>query len=460
MAKEQRPNIVLMMSDQQRWDTIAAHVDHFNSRTPTMDLMVRQGVLFSQAYTSCPVCTPARASIFTGKMPSQVGMPGNLGNPNPPLNQNITTLGHMMQQAGYLTVYHGKSHLGTKLGELGFREAFENSHDASTLTEAARFWRNRDWVVLKRPFFHVVSLMNPHDIYFLDPDQERPVELEPWPNQRDDRSTKPWPQRDYKRREGSSDQRWEYYRQFYRSRVEKLDQDLGLLLEELVMGGFGPNTWVILISDHGDLGGEHGVGFKGPFMYDCQVRIPLIIMPPRPGYPGPGPIAPPAGFKPHVSGVLATNLDIVPTVLELAGVEPDASLAGRSLLPAVCGDETEIHGEVFSELTMLGKRVAPIRMVRTKKWKYVFYLGHGEELYDLEADPWEMANLAGRAEQAKVKADLRARLLKMMVETNDPIFTQQPTDSSGKPFSTAPIEIPSSLRRDHPGARSTVTWET
>ena len=460
MAKEPRPNIVLILSDQQRWDTIAAHVDHFNSRTPTLDRMVRQGVVFSQAFTSCPICTPARASIFTGKMPSEVGMPGNLGNPNPPLNQNITTLGHRMQQGGYLTVYHGKSHLGTKLNELGFKEAFENSHDASTITEAARFWRNRDWVVQKRPFFHVVSLMNPHDIYFLEPDEARPVELAPWPNQQDDRSTKPWPQQNYTRRQGSSPEQWEYYRQFYRSRVEKLDQDLGLLLEELVMGGFGPNTWVLFMADHGDLGGEHGVAFKGPFMYDCQVRIPLIIIPPRPGYPGPGAIAPPAAFRSHISNVLATNLDILPTVLDLAGLEPEPLLAGRSLLPAVCGDETEIHSEVFAELTMFGQCVAPIRMVRTRKWKYVFYLGHGEELYDLEADPWEITNLAGRAEQAAVQADLRARLLKMIVETGDPIFTQQPTDSRGQPFTTAPIEIPPALRRENLGAGSPVTWET
>lgn len=460
MGKAQRPNILLIITDQQRWDTMAAHVDHFGSKTPTMDRMVRAGVVFNQAFTTCPICTPARAAIFTGKMPSEVGMPGNLGNPNPPLNQNITTLAHMMQQSGYLTVYHGKSHLGTKLDELGFKHVFENSHDPSTINEAARLWRNRDWIVQKRPFFHVVSLMNPHDIYYLEPGETRPVTLPPWPNAGDDRSTKPWPQRDYQREQGASPERWEYYRQYYRSRVEKLDQDLGVLLEELVMGGFGANTYVILVADHGDLSGEHGVGFKGPFMYDCQMRVPLVIMPPRPGYPGPGAIARPAGFRPRVSNVLATNLDILPTVLDLAGVKPEAPLAGRSLVPAVCGDDAEIHSEVFGELTMLGKRVAPIRMVRTKRWKYVFYLGHGEELYDLEADPWEMTNLAGRAEHAKVQADLRARLLKMIRETNDPIFTQQPTDNTGKPFTTAPIEIPPELRRDNPGATSPVTWET
>jgi len=456
---EQRPNILIIMTDQQRWDTIAAHVDRFGARTPAMDSMVRGGVVFANAFTTCPICTPARATLFTGKMPSEVDMPGNLGCPNGPLNYNILTLAHRMANAGYSTAYHGKSHLGTDLGQLGFKTHFENSHDPTTVAEACRYWRNRDWMIQKRPFFHVVSLLDPHDIYFLDPTEERPVELEPWPNAGDDRSTKPWPQQDYTRGQGWSPERWEYYRQFYRSRVEKVDRDVGTLLEELTMGGFGSNTWVIFMSDHGDMGGEHGVGFKGPFLYDCQMRIPLVVMPPRQGYPGPWRSALPDGFEPRVSEVLCSTLDVLPTVLDIAGLEPDAALRGRSLVPAVCGDETEIHGEVFCELTMLGRRVAPIRMVRTRRWKLVFYLGHGEELYDLDADPWEMTNLAARAEHAKVKADLQARLWKFIAATGDPIFTQQPTDADGKPFTTVPIEIPDGLGRGPRAADSPVTWE-
>jgi arylsulfatase A-like enzyme len=458
MAKDTRPNVLLVIADQQRFDTIAAGVNNFGAATPNLDAMVRGGVLFSNMFTTCPICTPARSALFTGQMPSQVGMPGNLGNPNPSMNQNITTLGHRMQQAGYLTVYHGKSHLGTDLGQLGFKDAFENSHDPSTVTRACQFWRNRDWVVQKRPFFHVVSLLNPHDIYFLDPDEERPVELEPWPNRHDDRSTKPWPQQDHSRLAGSSDERWEYYRQFYRERLEILDRDVGTLTDELKMGGFAPNTYVIFLSDHGDMSGEHGVGFKGPFMYDCQTRIPMIIVPPRTGYAGCGRVSPPAGFKPHVSEVLATNLDIVPTVLDIAGVERPESFRGRSLMPAVAGDETAIHDEVFAELTMLGKRVNPIRMVRTRRWKYVFYLGHGEELYDMDADPWEMTNLADVAEHTKIKADLRERMLTMLRETGDSMFNQTPTDSDGKPYCTVPIDVPAGVPLG-PTWGSDITWE-
>ncbi len=444
MAQQQRPNILVIITDQQRFDTIGAHVNRFGAETPALDRMVRNGVVFNNAFTTCTICTPARSSLVTGKMPTQVGMPGNLGNPNGPLNLNLTTVAHRMAAAGYSTVYHGKSHLGTDLGQLGFKTHYENSFDESTRIEASRFWRNRDWIIQKRPFFHMVSLLDPHDIYFLEPDEERPVTLPPWENRHDDRRTKPWPQQAYTRGEGWSDERWEYYRRFYASRVEKVDRDVGMLLNELVMGGFGANTWVVFMSDHGDMGGEHGVGFKGPFMYDCQTRIPLIIMPPRQGYPGPGSVPPPEGFRPHASDVLASNLDVLPTLLEMAGIEPDPELRGRSLLPAVRGDESEIHDAVFAELTMLGQMVCPIRMVRTKRWKYNLYLGHGAELYDMENDPAELANLAGRKEHAKVEAELRDRLVKFVEETGDPFFSQQPTDRDGRPFTTAPIEKPGS----------------
>ncbi|NIA22311.1 MAG: DUF4976 domain-containing protein, partial [Anaerolineaceae bacterium] len=210
--------------------------------------------------------------------------------------------------------------------------------------------------------------------------------------------------------------------------------------------------------DHGDMGGEHGVGFKGPFMYDCQMRIPFIIMPPRAGYPGPGSFPPPEGFAPgSTCDALCSNIDVFQTVLDLAGEEPDPELRGKSLLPAVGGEKFDGHQAVFGELTMLGRRVAPIRMVRTKKWKYTFYLGHGEELYDMEADPWEMTNLAASADHAATKAKMQARLIRFIEETGDPLFTQQPTDSRGQPFTTVPIEVPKLGQKS--GLTSPVTWE-
>lgn len=436
-----RPNILVIITDQQRFDTISANVNRFGVSTPALDRMARDGVVFNNMFTTNPICTPARSAAWTGRMPTQVEMPGNIGAPNGPMNYSVTTIAHRMANAGYSTVYHGKSHLGTDLGQLGFKTHYENSFDEATRIEACRYWRNRDWMIQKRPFFHIVSLLDPHDIYFLEPGEERPVELEPWPNCDDDLSTKPWPQQQHSRGRGWSPDRWEYYRQFYRSRVEKVDRDIGMLLEELVMSGFGPNTWVIVMADHGDMAGEHGCAFKGPFLYDAQMRIPFIIMPPRTAYTGPWLNEPPEGFRPRVTEALCSNLDLVPTILDIAGLEPDPELRGRSLLPIVAGREQDNHEAVFGEFTQ-GGCLCPARMVRTRRWKYTFYLGHGEELYDLEADPWEITNLATSAEHAGTLHEMRERLWAFVRETRDPIFTMQPTNARGEPFTTVPIEVP------------------
>ena len=327
------PNILLVMTDQQRFDTISGWVNNFHCRTPTMDTLLANGVGFSNAYCTAPICCPSRAAMMTGLFPSATGMEGNIGNPSPPLRVDIGTIGDRLQKVGYETVYHGKSHLGGDLRQYGFEIAYENSHDESTRIEASRYWRNKDWIVSKRPFFHVVSFMDPHDIYFLEPGVEREVTMEPWDNQKDDLSTKPWPQAQFNKGKGFSRERWQYYREFYASRCERVDRQMQLLLEELVCGGFGNDTWVIFTADHGDMGGEHNLAFKGPWMYEGQTHVPLIIVPPRTGFGGKDETSSKVPFKPFISDVLTSNIDLVPTMLDIAGQPADPNLQGRSLLP-------------------------------------------------------------------------------------------------------------------------------
>jgi len=131
MPPPARPNILLILTDQQRFDTLAAHVNSFGAATPGMDSLVRRGVSFENAFCTAPICAPARAAIFTGHYPGRVGMHANLGNPCPPLGYRHLTLGHRLQAAGYQTVYLGKSHLGGNLLEYVFEIACEDSHDAS-----------------------------------------------------------------------------------------------------------------------------------------------------------------------------------------------------------------------------------------------------------------------------------------------------------------------------------------
>lgn len=437
-AVMEHPNVLLILTDQQRFDTISGMLNNFGCNTGAMNTMLRNGVGFSNHYCTAPICCPSRSAIMTGMFPSATGMEGNIGNPSNPLRVDLGTIGDRMQKAGYETVYHGKSHLGGDLRHYGFEIAYENSHDESTRIEACRYWRNKDWIVSKRPFFHVVSFLDPHDIYYLEPGAERPVELQPWGNQDDDLSKKPWPQKNFNRGNDWSPQRWQYYREFYGSRCERVDREIAIVLEELICGGFGNDTWVIFTSDHGDMCGEHGLAFKGPWMYDGQVRVPLIIVPPRTGFTGKDDtVDNRRTFKPFISDALTSNIDLVPTILDIAGQKPDVSLPGRSLLPVVRGEKFEEHEAVFSEWIMAGQMLSPIRMCRTRKWKFNWYQGHQDELYDLENDPGELVNLADDPKHADIVAAMRDRLRRHINDTpGDRFFQLSSTDAQGKPFKT------------------------
>ena len=436
-----QPNILLITTDQHRYDAIDGPANHFAVKTPGIDRLRNHGVLFENAYTTAPICCPARAAIVTGTYPSQNGMIANMaGDACGPLNEGLTTIANRMQAAGYQTVYCGKSHLGGNLRHYGFEIADENSYDADILTQACRYWRNRDWIVTKRPFFMVVNFVNPHDVYFLDPDGACEPQLPPWPNQHDTLAGKPWPQKAKRGPEGGwTDRRWEYYRQFYRSKVEKVDGLIELLLDELFCTGYGCSTWVFITADHGDMAGEHGLPFKGAYMYDGVTHVPLIVAPPRVRYVGwrnPNPGGP--EFQPRCCPALVSHIDLAPTMMELAGIEADPDLPGTSLMPLIEGRRESVRDEAFAEWHQMGRMVTPIRMVRTDRWKYNLYLHVGEELYDMQADPAELNNLADDPAHANVKADLKARQLKHIEQTGDKFFSYSVTDYSGQPVRPSP----------------------
>ncbi|MBE7465331.1 MAG: sulfatase-like hydrolase/transferase [Planctomycetes bacterium] len=408
-----RPNILMIVTDQQRADTLSAHRSSFRARTPAMDGLVRRGVVFEHAFCAAPVSCPSRATLQTGLYPSKAGMNSNL---SPGLNDGLNTVAKRMQAAGYQTVYHGKSHLKTDLKSLGYDVSFENSEDDSTVTAAAQYWRNKDWLAHPRPFFHILSLMNPHDIYFIDPDGADEVDQPPWPSQQDTLAEKPELQR--KRARAWPDEKWQYYRNAYARLLEEADEDIARALEQLLRSGYLYNTWIILTSDHGDMGGEHRLPFKGPFMYDGVVRVPLVIVPPSASLkPGPNGRMNSRSeqFAPVVSQALTSHIDLVPTVLDIAGLPADPALPGRSLLPVVRGEPLQEVAHVFAELN----EQAALRMIRSLDWKYVLQQNGDEELYALREDPHEMANLAHAASHAERKAELKGQLLNFLRAQGD-----------------------------------------
>ena len=428
MKRDARPNILVVLTDQQRLDTISGWINNFKTNTPAMDSFVKRGVRFSNTYCTSPVCSPSRSTLLTGKFPTEAGVPGNLGCPGGPLDETGDTIGNRMQALGYETVYHGKWHLGGDIARYGFEKALECSHDASTVDEAARFYRNRDWLANKRPFFHMVSLLDPHDVYFQMPDGGTDETFPEWANLHDDLSIKPWPQHLKGGAEKWTAEKRAYYREFYKGKVEKVDAQIERLVDELNCSGFGSNTFIIFTSDHGDMACEHGIPLKGPFMYDGVTKVPLVIVPPLFGMAGSTACDPVwEDFKPREETALASGADLVPTVLDLAGGEPDKTLPGRSLLPALSGKLDEVDA-VFSEWIQWGDLVSPIRMVRSKQWKYIHYIGIGEELYNLAGDPGEINNRATDETCSDILEKHRALLKVHCEKNNDDFFSLTPSN--------------------------------
>jgi len=386
-----------------------------------MDSLAREGISFDNAFCTAPICAPSRATLLTGLYPSQVGMPGNLGDPSPPLATRLMTVAKRLQQAGYETAYHGKWHLGGNPTDYGFNIAAKQSLDEVTRLKATEFWKNRDWLDnAYRPFFHIVSFLNPHDLYFFDPREEVPGFTRPWPKDADQ-----LPSVSAKRQVNWSEAEWGSYFRFYEKLLERVDADIGELLHQFRCSGFFSNSWIIFASDHGDMAGEHNLPFKGPWMYDGITRVPLIIVPPRHRFGGPAVHqVPDTGITPGRRKQLCSLVDLVPTILDLASVEAVADLPGRSLLP-IMRDELAPAPRpcVFSEWHR-----PPIRMCRTDDWKYVFFLNGEEALYHLAEDPDELHNVAADPAHAEMKTELRTALEQHFEKTSDPFHQLKEND--------------------------------
>ncbi|WP_309398830.1 sulfatase family protein [Cerasicoccus maritimus] len=403
--KDARPNILLLLTDQQRVDTISALGSKFGVETPNIDALVREGVTFTDCHCTAPICSPSRSTLMTGRYPTEAGMPGNLYAPAPPLDPSNVGIGKLMRAAGYETAYHGKWHLGGSIQAHGFDTAEECSHDETTRQLASRFWRDRDWIEHERPFFHVVSFLDPHDLYFYDPSERVEGFQRPWQNL--DRPADSYPATAASKRVDWPEERWGAYHQFYAERVAKVDRDIGILLDELRCSGFFSNTWIIFAADHGDMAGEQNIPFKGAFMYEGVTRVPLVIVPPRGRFLGDvSRKVKEVGLRGAQLNGQCSLIDIVPTILSLAGQPTEPEMSGTSLLPWIMGERADsAHEIVFAEW-----HNPRVFMARRRDWKYVRYEDGGEELFSLLDDSHESVNRSNEPTAASIKAELSAAL--------------------------------------------------
>jgi len=405
--KEKRPNILLIIPDQQHFDTIAAGGCRY-VKTPAMDQLVKGGMSFQLSHSANPLCSPARSSILTGRTSSETGVYVN----GKPIRAGIPNLGQWLgEKASYETVYAGKWHLPSSytVSIPGFRVLHTgiggqgNLGDTAVSRACEAFLRKRG---TRKPLLMVASFLQPHDICeWLRLNTEVPEtlrypelagELPPLPENFKFDPNEPAILR--KIRGGNepakgnwTEKHWRYYLWSYYRHIEMVDGETGRILEALRDTGQDKTTLILFTSDHGEGLAHHQMVRKSsPYDEASQVRMILVW---------PGHI--PAGKTDTTH--LVSGLDVMPTFCDYAGVQPPKNMRGKSLRPLLEGKSTVWHRFVVTEVNADSGR-----MLRTRRYKYVTYRDDPlDALFDMKNDPGETKNLAKRPEYAAVVAEHR-----------------------------------------------------
>ena len=427
-------------------------------KTPALDALAARGTFFSRAYTANPLCMPARNSLITGRYPHETGVTDNT---KITLDANeFVTMGTYFRRAGYRTAYFGKWHLAYDEGQVethGF-ETLDSGHiDAENSARAAKFLAQKH----DQPFLLVVSFLNPHNVCELARGQELnngpigepppvvqrpppPANLAP-PRHEPDSMTRmragyhanpQFPVGNF------SPEMWQALRWGYYRLIEKVDAEIGKVLGALRAAGLEDNTLIVFTADHGECAGAHGLNQK-TVLYEEAARVPLIVS-------APGQRVARTSDKFAHSGV-----DLLPTMLDFAGLAKPAKLTGLSLRPLVNGervagwrDEVVVENNM-TQAGLVGGSVPTTegRMIRTDRYKYCVY-AHGERresLVDLEKDPGEMIDLAADPGHREILLAMRERLRKWGVGNRDPLVAAMLAgDVKPQPF--AVVTTPKNLR--------------
>ena len=455
-----RPNILLMMTDQQQASTIEPGSP---CRTPTLDALAAQGTRFTRAHTVNAICSPTRASLMTGVYPSQHGMV-DCEHAVPEFRARYDTSLEMWSQRlaaqGYRCGYFGKWHVerSLRLERFGYREYDVHPSDTSGYAAhrrrlglgdsserivaqyevsapghpACTLYRNVDEPVEgTRPYYLYdraidfvqraatggepwccfVSTSGPGDwgptpISYAD--QYDPADIAVPASFYDDLADRPGL---YRRAQRIwRDVPWEEHARTiasYYARATLIDEQMGRLLRALEVSGQADDTLVIYCNDHGIMMGAHGLHALGVFPFEEGYRVPLIVR-----WPG-------QGVQGQVRHELVNTLDLAPTIMEAMGCAPLAQGEGRSLAPLLKGESppdwpddsfAEFHGQRFFYTQ---------RLVWHDRFKYVFNGFDEDELYDLVDDPHEMRNLAAEATHAAVVDEMARRMWAHIRAIND-----------------------------------------
>ena len=463
-----RPSVLLLLTDQERYDVSAP--DGPEVKTPAIDGLGRDGMRFDRAYTPISICTSARGSLLSGLYPHTHGMINNCHERDAVLENfptDIPTFGERLANAGYRTSYVGKWHLGIdqrppdfgfdylgggdrKHDDMGedFR-AYQRSlgvdpdvveldetiwtEDADPVliaakspvpVEATRAYYIADRTIdalesaatADNPFFHRSDFLGPHHPYVVPEPYASmydPEAIDPWETFAETDAGKPAVHGKYRQYRGVEHFDWERWSEAvakYFGFVSLIDDQISRILDAVEQLDL-EDMAVVHTADHGDFTGSHRQFNKGPLMYEETYHIPLFVR-------WPDVVEPESTCDEFVR-----LLDLMPTFLDMADEPIPDGIHGRSIVPLLRGEvpsdwlETvfaEYHGDEYGFYSQ--------RMVRSKRYKYVYNVPDTDELYDLDHDPNELHNLIDHPEYRGVRGRLRQRLLDWMEQTDDTIL--------------------------------------
>lgn len=431
-----RPNVIFILIDDLHHDGLSA-TGHPYAKTPNIDRIAKEGAIFRNAFVTTPLCSPSRATFLTGQYVHKHQI---VGNEKPQvfnaLSHQLKTWPQQLQKAGYETAYIGKLHMGNDDAP---RAGFDHwvSFKGQGRYDNPQF--NVNGKQLDRQGY-MTDLLNDYALEFLKQKHDKPfamtlahkavhgpfvaaerhnklyegATLPTTPNKQDDWSGKPMlqlpepprPNANPNRPANNQPQRPVALAQM--QQLAAVDEGVGQLLKVLADSNQLDNTLIIFTSDNGYFWGEHRLGDKRA-AYEESIRIPFLVRYPK---------LIKAGTKFDQTII---NADLAPTLIEFANAPKLATMHGRSWLPLLEGKtkgwrETVLL-EYFHETNF--PRIRGWQAVRTPEWKYIHYteLEGMDELYDLQADRYEMKNLINDPRQAAKLKQMKIELVRLLKES-------------------------------------------
>jgi N-sulfoglucosamine sulfohydrolase len=443
-ATKEKPNIIIFIADDAGWDDSGAYGNPF-IKTPTIDKLAKEGMIFNSAFLTTSSCSPSRCSIMTGLYPHNTGA----AELHMPLPTDKMIFPGELQKQGYYTVSAGKWHLGPR------RDEFDSIFTANEPSGAADWVRAIKTRPKEKPFFMWFAAIDPHRAYQSG--------IIPNPHRLDEVVVPPYlPDNDSTRKDLA----------LYYDEITRMDSNMQMVIEELIHQGEYDNTLIIYMSDNGR-----------PFprdktrLYDGGIKTPFIVS--WPSYIKAG----------SVSNSLISAIDIGPTLCELAGAELPEIFQGKSFASLFSNPEKELNEYIFAEHNWHDYQ-AHERAVRNKNYLFIqnafphlnanppadaarsitfqqmirlYEQGqlteaqldcfiaprHEEELYDVVKDPFQMNNLIDNEEYAEVANKMRNVLEEWKIKTDDKIPDDITPDKferfGGDPLPNVKPRVPSSL---------------